>query len=117
MTNKERIAAWLDAPSTPWEAWETWTYQQIVAHSGIPYTSIAENLVVVVAEQRGIPIAEVKERRYTAWQEKAGRMTAEQLARLKFYRAQDPPMDYDECAVRLKCSSNSVRYHCRKLKI
>ena len=55
MSKKEEIADWLDAPTTPYDAWETWTYQQIAEHSGISYTSIANNLVIVVAERRGIP--------------------------------------------------------------
>ena len=117
MKNREKIAEWLNTPTTPFDAWETWTYQQIADHSGISYTAIANDLVAVVAEQRGIPADEVHERRRSFWQERYGRMTAENLARLKVYRSQDPPLSINECAVRLGCSSWSVSYHCRKHKI
>ena len=117
MTNREKIANWLDTPTTPFGAWETWTYQKISEHSGISYTAIATNLVVVVAEHLGIPADEVIQRRKNAWQERTGRMTADQLARLKMYRSQDPPLSVHECAVRLGCSFWSVSYHCRKHKL
>ena len=117
MKNREKIANWLDAPTTPFDAWETWTYEKIAEHSGISYTGIAMNLVIVVAERRGIPVDEVEERRKNVWQERAGRVTAEKIARLKAYRRQDPPLSVKECAVRLGCSFWSVSYHCRKHKL
>ena len=111
---KEKIQAWLDAPATPYDAWVNLTYDEIAEQAGVGRSSVDRNLVIVVARSRGLDVAEVKRRRKTAWHERAERMTPDKLDRLRAYRAQDPPLSYEDCAVRLDVSLWSVRYNCEK---
>ena len=111
---KTKIEAWLNAPTTEYNAWEHVTYVEVAERAGVSESSANRHLVVCVARTRGLDTAEVKRRRKEAWHERAGRMTEEQLARLRSYRRQDPPLDYEECAVRLDVSVWSVEYNCKK---
>lgn len=113
-TAKAKIQAWLDDPKTPYNAWETLTYDEIAEQVGVGRSSVDRNLVILVARTRGYTVAEVKERRKTAWHTRVNRMTPEKFQRLKAYRAQDPPLSYEECAVRLDQSLWSVKYNCEK---
>lgn len=113
-TAKEKIQAWLEDPKTPYNAWEHKTYDEIAEEAGVGRSSVDRNLVIIVARTRGYEVEEVKRRRKQAWTERVNRMTPEKLERLKAYRAQDPPLSYEECAVRLDQSLWSVKYHCEK---
>ena len=111
---KEKIEAWLEDPTTPYDAWEKLTYDEIAEQAGCGRSSVDRHLVILVARTRGYKVDEVKERRRTAWYDRVGRMTPEKLEQLKAYRSQDPPLSYEECAVRLDKSLWSVKYHCEK---
>ena len=111
---KEKIQAWIENPTTPYNAWEYKTYDEIAEAVGVGRSSVDRYLVILVARTRGYSVAEVKARRKAAWSERFGRMTPEKLERLKAYRAQDPPLSHEECAVRLVQSLWSVKYHCEK---
>lgn len=111
---KEKIQAWLEDPTTPYDAWEHKTYGEIAEEVGVGRSSVDRHLVILVARTRGYEVAEVKERRKTAWHTRVDRMTPEKLERLKAYRAQEPPLSYEDCAVRLDQSLWSVKYHCEK---
>ncbi len=111
---KEKIQAWLDNPNTPYDAWENLTYDEIADQAGVGRSSVDRHLVILVARTRGYEVAEVKARRKAAWYDRVDRMTDEKLERLKAYRSQDPPLSYEECAVRLDQSLWSVKYHCEK---
>lgn len=113
-TAKEKIQAWLEDPDTTYNAWENLTYDEISEEVGVGRSSVDRHLVILVARTRGYTVQEVKERRKTAWHERVNRMTPEKLERLKAYRAQDPPLSYEECAVQLDQSLWSVKYHCEK---
>lgn len=111
---KEKIQAWLENPTTPYDAWVHLTYDEIAAQSGVGRSSVDRYLVILVAQTRGYDIEDIKRRRKTAWHERVGRITPEKLERLKAYRTQDPPLSYEECAVRLDVSLWSVKYNCEK---
>lgn len=111
---KTKIEQWLNAPTTDYDAWERLPYAAIATLAGVSESSVNRHLVVTVSRTRGIEVSEVKRRRKENWNERAGRMTEEQLARLRSYRRQDPPLDYEECAVRLDVSVWSVEYNCKK---
>lgn len=111
---KEKIQAWLRNPTTPYNDWEHLTYDEIAEKTGVGRSSVDRHLVILVARTRGYSVAIVKERRKTAWYERVNRMTPKKLQRLKAYRAQEPPLSYEECAVRLDQSLWSVKYNCEK---
>ena len=111
---KDKIQAWLDAPTTPDDAWVHLTYDEIAAQTGVSRSSVDRDLVILVARSRDYEVAEVKRRRKTAWYARVGRMTPDKLDRLKAYRTQKPPLDYEECAVRLDVSLWSVKHNCEK---
>jgi len=111
---KAKIQAWLEDPTTPYDAWEHKTYDEIAEATGVGRSSVDRHLVILVARTRGYTVAEVEARRKAAWSERSDRMSPEQLERLKAYRAQEPPLSYKECAVRLDQSLWSVKYHCEK---
>ena len=111
---KAEIQAWLEDPTTPYNAWEHLTYDEIAEQTGVGRSSVDRHLVILVAMTRGYAVAEVKRRRKNAWYERVNRMTDENLILLKAYRAQDPPLSYEECAVKLDQSLWSVKYHCEK---
>ena len=111
---KEKIQAWLEDPTTPYNAWEHLTYDEIAEQTGVGRSSVDRHLVILVAMTRGYAVAEVKRRRKNAWYERVNWMTDENLILLKAYRSQDPPLSYEECAVRLDKSLWSVKYHCEK---
>lgn len=111
---KEKIQAWLEDPTTPYDAWEHKTYDEIAEEVGVGRSSVDRHLIILVARTRGYEVAEIKRRRQTAWTQRVNRMTPEKLERLKAYRAQEPPLSYEECAVRLDQSLWSVKYHCEK---
>lgn len=113
-TAKEKIQAWLEDPKTPYNAWEHKTHVEIAEEVGVGLSSIERHLTILVARTRGYSVATVKERRKTAWHERVNRMTPQKLQRLKAYRAQSPPLSYEECAARLDQSLWSVKYHCEK---
>ena len=113
-TAKAKIQAWLENPTTPYDAWVHLTYDEIAAQAGVSKSSVDRHLVILVARTRGYEVADIKRRRKQAWTERVNRMTPEKLQRLKAYRSQDPPLDYEECAVKLDQSVWSVKYHCEK---
>ena len=113
-TAKEKIQAWLNNPRTPDDAWVHLTYKEIAESAGVSYTSVTRYLVMSDARSRGYDIKDVRRRRKTAWHERVGRMTPKKLDKLKAYRAQNPPLSYEECAVRLDQSVWSVKYNCEK---
>ena len=117
MNAKEKIQAWLDNPTTPYDAWVDLTYDEIAEQAGVSKSSVDRHLVILVARTRGYAVEEVKERRKTAWHERVNRMTPEKLERLKAYRSQDPPLSHEECAVRLDQSLWSVKYNCEKYNL
>ena len=114
---KAKIEAWLEDPTTPYDAWVSLTYAEIAEQAGVSRSSVDRYLVIIVARTRGYAVEEVKRRRKTAWHERTDRMTPEKLDRLKAYRAQDPPLSYEECAVRLDKSVWSVKYNCEKYNL
>ena len=111
---KNKIQAWLENPTTSSDAWVHLTYDEIAEQAGVGRSSVDRHLVIIVARTRGYDVAEVKERRKTAWYERVDRMTPEKLERLKAYRSQNPPLSHEECAVRLDKSLWSVKYNCEK---
>ena len=111
---KDKIQAWLNNPATPYNAWVDLTYNEIAKQAGVGRSSVDRHLVILVARTRGYDVEEVKRRRKTAWHERVGRMTPEELERLKAYRSQNPPLSHEECAVRLDQSLWSVKYNCEK---
>lgn len=114
---KEKIQAWLESPTTPYEDWVYLTYDEIAERAGVSRSSVDRHLVILVAQTRGYDVEDVKRRRKTAWHERTNRMTPEELERLKAYRSQDPPLSYEDCAVRLEKSLWSVKYNCEKHNI
>lgn len=117
MSAKEKIQAWLDNPTTPYDAWVSLTYDEIAEQAGVSKSSVDRHLVILVARTRGYAVEEVKARRKTAWYERVDRMTPEKLERLKAYRSQEPPLSHEECAVRLDQSLWSVKYNCEKYNL
>lgn len=111
---KDKIQAWLDNPTTPYDAWIHLTYDEIATQAGVGKSSVDRHLVLCVARSRGYAVEDVKRQRKTALHERVGRMTPEQLDQLKAYRSQEPPLSYEECALRLDTSLWSVRYNCKK---
>ena len=111
---KEKIQAWLDDPTVDYDAWVNLTYEEIAAQAGVGRSSVDRHLAILVARSRGLKVTDVKRRRKTARHEQEGRMTPDKLDRLKAYRAQNPPLSYEECAVRLDVSLWSVQYNCEK---
>ena len=111
---KNKIQAWLNDPTVDYDAWMNLTYDEIAAQAGVGRSSVDRYLVILVARSRGLKVADVKRRRKTAWHERENRMTPDKLDRLKAYRAQDPPLSYEECAARLDVSLWSVKYNCQK---
>ena len=111
---KDKIQAWLNNPTTPYDAWVNLTYDEIAEQAGVGRSSVDRHLVSVVAQARGYDVEDVERRRKTAWHERVGRMTPKKLERLKEYRSQDPPLSCEACAVRLDKSLWSVKYNCEK---
>ncbi len=114
LSAKDKIQAWLEAPTTPYDAWEHLTYDEIAKQTSVGRSSVDRCLVILVARTRGYEVKEVKRRRKTAWHARVGRMTPDKLDRLKAYRAEDPPLSYEECAVQLDVSLWSVKHNCKK---
>lgn len=111
---KDKIQAWLDNPTTPYDAWVHLTYAEIATQAGVSRSSVDRHLVLCVARSRGYAVEDVKRRRKTAWHKRSGRMTPEQLDQLKAYRSQNPPLSHEACAVRLDVSLWSVKYNCKQ---
>ena len=114
---KAKIQAWLENPTTPYEAWVHLSYEEIATEAGVSRSSVDRYLVLIVARTLGHEIADIKRRRKKAWYERTDRMTSETLERLKAYRSQDPPLSFEECAVRLDKSLWSIRYNCEKYNL
>ena len=51
------LAAWVDNPTTPADAWKTYTYQQIAAEVGLSETTVRHKLCKVLFEKKVLPEA------------------------------------------------------------
>ena len=57
---KEKIQAWLENPTTPYDAWVYLTYDEIAQQSGVSRSSVDRYLVILIARTRGYDLQEVK---------------------------------------------------------